>query len=325
MAYQLITYKKGTEIPLLPGNNLFHSVELFKVFEQTPGYSPLMLVTYENKTPIACLLAAIRNSARCFPLSLIKRCEIYGTGEYFTEQNQEEIFGSMLRHLTHHVLRHCFLIEFRNLDNALFAYKYFRENHYFPINWLRIHNSLHSKAPEERLSNSRKRQIKRALDNGATMHTAETEEEILTFAKMLKKNYSSNIRKYFPGIRFFLLLVQQNSSKEIGKIFIIKFKGKIIGGSVCLFSNQDAYLWFSGGLRKSYPLQYPGILAVWKALLYAYENGYRHMEYMDVGLPFKQHGYRDFILRFGGAQCSTRRWFRFRWKWLNRLLTKFYI
>lgn len=325
MIYQLVTYQKGAEIPPLPGNNLFHSVELFKVFEQTPGYSPIMLVTYENKIPIACLLAVIRKSARSFPPSLIKRCEVYGTGEYFTKQNQEEIFGNMLQHLTQHVLKHCFLIEFRNLDNALFAYKYFRENHYFPINWLRIHNSLHSKTPEERLSSSRKRQIKRALDNGVTMHIAETEGEIQTFAKMLKKNYSSKIRKHFPGIRFFLLLVQQNSYKEIGKVFIIKFKGKIIGGSVCLFSNRNAYLWFSGGLRKSYPLQYPGILAVWKALLYAYENGYRHMEYMDVGLPFKQHGYRDFILRFGGAQYSTRRWFRFRWKWLNCILTKFYI
>ena len=50
-----------------------------------------------------------------------------------------------------------------------------------------------------------------------------------------------------------------------------------------------------------------------------------HLEFMDAGLPFKKHGYRDFILRFGGKQSSTRRWFRFSWKWLNKLLCKFYI
>lgn len=325
MMYRLLTYQKSTDIPPLPGNDLFHSVELFKVFEQTPGYAPLMIVACEEGKPIACLLSVIRKSVRWFPPSFIRRCEIYGTGEYFTDRNQEEIFGKMLHHLTTMVLNRCFLIEFRNLSNALFGYKYFRENQYFPINWLRIHNSLHNKAPEERLSSSRKRQIKRALQNGATMHVAETEEEIRTFAKILKKNYSSKIRKHFPDIRFFLLLMQQNTSKEIGKVFIIKYKGKIIGGSVCLFSNQNAYHWFSGGLRKSYPLQYPGVLAVWKSMLYAYENGYQHMEYMDVGLPFKRYGFRDFILRFGGVQYSTRRWFRFRWNWLNRLLTKFYI
>lgn len=42
-----------------------------------------------------------------------------------------------------------------------------------------------------------------------------------------------------------------------------------------------------GGMRKTYALQYPGILAVWMALKDAYERGYRHLEFMDVGLPFK--------------------------------------
>ena len=30
----------------------------------------------------------------------------------------------------------------------------------------------------------------------------------------------------------------------------------------------------------------------------AHERGFRHMEFMDVGLPFRKHGYRDFVLRF---------------------------
>lgn len=50
------------------------------------------------------------------------------------------------------------------------------------------------------------------------------------------------------------------------KIFIVRYKDKIIGGSACIYSGNDAYLWFSGGMRKTYALQYPGILAVWKAL-----------------------------------------------------------
>ena len=77
-------------------------------------------------------------------------------------------------------------------------------------------------------------------------------------------------------------------------------------------------------IRKTYALQYPGILAVWKALDDAKQRGYRHLEFMDVGLPFRKHGYREFVLRFGGKQSSTRRWFRFRWNWLNRVLIKMY-
>ena len=77
-------------------------------------------------------------------------------------------------------------------------------------------------------------------------------------------------------------------------------------------------------MRKTYALQYPGVLAVWKALDDARQQGYRHLEFLDVGLPFRHHGYREFVLRFGGKQISTRRWFRFRWKWLNRVLTWIY-
>ena len=72
--------------------------------------------------------------------------------------------------------------------------------------------------------------------------------------------------------------------------------------SICIYSEDNAYLWFSGGMRKTYALQYPGILAVWHALTDAKKRGYRHLEFMDVGLPFRKHGYRDFVLRFGGKQ-----------------------
>ncbi len=142
---------------------------------------------------------------------------------------------------------------------------------------------------------------------------------------MLKKNYSYKVRKRFPGIDFFLSLIQQDTSFSIGKIFVVKYKQRIIGGSACIYSDKNAYLWFSTGMRKTYPHLYPGVLAVWKAIEYAHEHHYEHLEFMEVGLPFKKHGYRDFVLRFGGKQTSTRRWFRFRYDFLNRLLEKIYI
>ncbi len=329
MRYKLVAYRRSEDIPPRTEKDLFHSTALFKVYEQTSGYHPILIEVSDGDIPLARLLAVVRRSVRLFPPSIIKRCEVYGFGEYFFESSsaysKEEIFDQMLTFLTRRMLRRCFLIEFRNLDNALFAYNSFRTSGYFPINWLRIHNSLHSKAPYDRLSNSRRRQITQALRSGATIETAQTEEEVQTLGRLLKHNYASKIRKHFPGLSFFPQLLRQQAERETGKIFVVKYKGRIIGGSVCLYSGDNAYLLFSGGLRKSHPKQYPGVMAVWAALTYAYDHGYHHMEFMDVGLPFKRHGYRDFLLRFGGAQYSTRRWFRFRWTWLNRLLTYFYI
>lgn len=326
MPIRLTTYRKGNSIPPLPGYTIFNSTELFHVYELTRGYEPILIVAYLEERPVAKLLAVIRKSVRLFPPSIIKRCEIYGNGEYFDESiNREETFGCILEHLTREALQKSLLIEFRNLDNPLFGYKVFRENGYFPINWLRVYNSLHSRTPSERLSISRKRQINKAFKNGAYIEIADNEKEITAFSKMLKKAYSSQVRKHFPDLNFFRLLAWQCPDKEMAKIFLVKYKNKIIGGSVCIFSNSNAYLWFSGGMRKTYAFLYPGSLAVWAALTYAHEKGYKHFEFMDAGLPFKRYGYRDFILRFGGKQSSTRRWFRFRCSWLNNLLCRLYI
>ena len=142
---RLMTYRPGSTLPPLPGESLPNSSELFEVYGQTPGYTPILVVASIDGQPIAKLQAVIRRSARLFPPSLIKRCEIFGTGEYLdNSHSQEELFGLMLEHLTGEVLKDCFLIEFRNLPTALFGYKYFRRNGYFPVNWIRVYNSLHS-------------------------------------------------------------------------------------------------------------------------------------------------------------------------------------
>lgn len=327
MSLKLTTYYHGEQIPDLPGTNVFHSKELFLIYEATPGYKPMMLVGYINDKPVVKLLATIRKSTRLFPPAFISRCEIYGTGEYLAPGiDNEAVFEELLEHLTTEAARRSFLIEFRNLDNSLFGYRSFRQNHYFPVNWLRVHNSLHSlKQPMDRISESRKRQIRKGLRNGAEISETKSAEDVQAFSKMLNKNYSSRIRNHFPDIDFFHHLINKKEFAGKAKIFIVKYKNKIIGGSVCIFSDKKAYLLFSGGMRKTYAKQYPGILAVWKAMEYAYYKGYEHLEFLDAGLPFKKHGYRDFILRFGGKQSSTRRWFRFQWSFFNKFLEKIYV
>ena len=320
-----MTYRNGSAIPTLPEQSLSNSSELFQVYGQTPGYTPILVVASIDETPIAKLQAVIRRSVRIFPPSLIKRCEIFGIGEYFNDTySQEELFGLMLEHLTNEVLKDCFLIEFRNLPTALFGYKHFRRNGYFPINWIRVYNSLHNLSPEERLESKRKRQINRSFKYGVTLQEAQTEEDKKTFLQLLKLHYSSKLRKHFPDTKLFQLLTQGSTTGNISRIFTVKYKNRIIGGSFCMYSCDRAYLCFSFGLRKTFAWLHPNTMAIWAALIDAYQRGYTHFEFIDAGLPFQKVGYRNFILSFGGKQVSTRRWFRFRWEWINKLFTKLY-
>ena len=321
MAIRLVTYEHYETLPQLPGKNVFHSVGLFRILEQTPGYNPFMLVAFDGDTPIGKLLCVIRKS------NFFRKCVVYDCGEYFnTEIRHDVIFDELLSYFTNRNKDSFFVLEFRNLSEPLFGYRYFRQNGYFPVKRLRVINSIHHSTIDKWMGASRKRQIQQALKNGAVMGTADNKIEVQEFFRMLRNYYTSKIFKYLPEIEFFnSLLENRDKYGEIGKIFTVSYNGKIIGGSCCLFSDDTVFLLFSGGMRKSYPLLYPGVLAVWKAMLYSREKGYSHFEFIDAGIPFKKYGYRDFILRFGGKQLSTRRWYRLKWGWLNRLMEKVYV
>ena len=326
MAIRLITYEHACDVPELPGTNLFHSVELFHILEQTPGFRPLMMVAYDGRVPVGKLLCASRH---LFSFSdLYDKLIVYGNGEYFnTAQKTDVIFSEMLSYLTSRFIDRVFFIEFRNIEEPLFAYRYFRENGYFPMRWLRVQNSLHHATIDKWMSNSRKRQIQKGLKSGATLGIVETKEELDTFFSLMKGFYLSKVDRYLPEVNFFhnLFLYNYTMGKELGQLFTVKYKGKLIGGAVCLFSGETAILILSGGLRKRYPTLHPSSLAIWNAMCYARDHGYTHFEFFNAGLPFKKFGYRDFILRFGGKQFGTRRWYHMRWDWLNKLLIKFYV
>lgn len=328
MSLRIYIYNKGEEIPELPDRNIFHSKELFLILEKTSGFTPFMFAVYEEDKCLMRLLAYVQRDKSIFSHSLVKRCMVYGAGAFTCDlpnEEKEKIFHAALDQFTRTMSGKAFIIEFRNLENALFGYKSFHDNNFVPVSWLRVRNSLHNENGLEKwMSPSRLREIKKGLRNGATVEQAQSLEEVKAFAHMLKRVYSSHIRKYFPATAFFYHLYEAWQAEGKTRIFIVRYKGKIIGGSVCLYGEENAYLWFSGGIRKTYAPQYPGALCVWEALTDAKERGYRHFEFMDAGLPFKKHGYRDFILRFGGKQSSTRRWFRFRWKWLNKLFIILY-
>ena len=101
MALKLTTYYKGSDIPDLPGNNFFHSKELFLLYEATPSYTPIYIVATEEQKTLAKILVVIRKNTSLIPFSILNRCDVYGTGEYLDDTiDKETLFGEMLSHFT---------------------------------------------------------------------------------------------------------------------------------------------------------------------------------------------------------------------------------
>ena len=312
-------YTKGDLLPEMTCRNFFHSAELFHVCEQTPRLRAYMVVVEEEESgKVVChLLAMLRYRSSLFPPYLYTHCRIYGEGDYEEENEQkEELFDMMLTALTRKLQHWVLYLEVSHLSQKMFGYRRFRQQGFFPVHWMSIHNSLHSRAPEERISEKMKLQIERSQSRGVKTKEIESAEDFKKFIKLLRSHHWFKPKRYIPDGEFFRQLMEGQNAR----LFVTEYHEKVIGCCACAYSKGDAYLWYSAFRRKSYLRLHPDIMTVWNTLKHAHEYKYNHMFFMDVGLPFRRNSFREFILSFGGKPVSTYRWFRCNLPWVNALL-----
>ena len=142
-----------------------------------------------------------------------------------------------------------------------------------------------------------------------------TKEEFQEFSKLLRRHNWLKPRRHLPADTFF----QGMMDSQRCRLFITKYKEKVIGCCACVHSEGDMFLWYSASRRKSYAMLHPNAVTIWNAIKQAQEEGMQHFRFVDVGLPFRRNPYRDFILSFGGKEVTGFRWFRISIRWVNAL------
>ncbi len=310
-ATKVTIYEHTTDLPTLPDNNFFHSSQLMQLCERTPRHKPLMAVVSSDDGRIeGHLLCIVRYRVSWLPPYLYTHAHIYGNNNC-----TPNVFGMLMEAITERLQNRVLYIEVSNLSEKMYGYRELRRLQYFPVRWMSVHNSLHSRTPEERITEKQHKRIENAMRRGATTKTVETSEEFRAFSKLLRRHNWFKPRRFLPADQFF----REMMNKGHCKIFITKVHDHVVGCTVCVYSEHDAFLWYSASRRKSYAPFHPNAVTIWNTIKDAHAKGYEHIRFMDVGLPFRKNPYRDFILRFGGKEVSTYRWFRISIRWINSL------
>lgn len=338
MSLQLTTYYKGADLPdALLDVHPFHSKQLFLLYEKTKSYTPVMVTVSDDEQLLGQMLAVLRSNWRPFPPFYIRRCEVYDTGVYIPLSEYKKpvahgllevhwhecLFDALLQELTQEASHQCFLIEFRNIHNGLFGYKHFKKENYFPHHWLRIVHHLDNW--KEDISSSRFRSIVRARAGKARMRCINSSTEIPDIYKLLRIQMSARVVKQLPTPAFLVHFYHDFVATGKGEIYLVHYKDKLIGCSLAILWKGTSYLWFSVGHGRRFPFQFPNTMAIYAAIQDAWHRKFPLMEYVSVGASITHHHYTALVASFGGDQVSTRRWFRYRWGWLNRLLRFFYL
>lgn len=309
-------YEHATDVPELMEGSYFHSLELMDLCERTPRHKPYMAVATDDAGQVRAHMLAIEHfHSSWLPPYLYTHVRVLGEGEYDDGLDRASVFGQFVTALTHHFSRRALYVEFSHQSEKMFGYVQLRTSGYFPVRWMNIHNSLHSRTPQERISPRQLTRIEHAQRRGAVTKQVETDEEFRAFSKLLRQHNLFKPRRYTPDDAFFRGMMEQGRCK----IFITKFRERVIGTTVCVYSGADAYLWYSASRRKSFAPLHPNAVTLWATILDAHTSGWQHIRFLDVGLPYRRNPYRDFILRFGGKEVSTYRWFRISIKWVNAL------
>ena len=314
---KVTVYKHASELPPIPAGSYFHSPELMQLCEHTPRHKPYMaVVTLDDGTVAAHLLAIVRYRRSLLPPYLYMHARVMGEGEYhLPDLNVGQVFGLLAEAITSSFQHRTLYIEFSHFSEKMFGYKQLRQLGYFPVRWMNVHNSLHSRTPEERITERLLRRIQNALGRGAVTKTVETDDEFRAFSRLLRHHNWLKPRRFIPDDTFFKGMVEDGHCR----LFITTVHSRVVGCCACVYSGHDAYLWYSASRRKSYAPYHPNAVTFWHAIKDAHARGYDHIRFVDVGLPFRRNPYRDFILRFGGKETSTYRWFRISIRWINRL------
>lgn len=260
-------------------------------------------------------------AGQLLPPYLFSQGRVYGEGVYADDGERKVLFPMMLDAVAkafQHKL--CLFIEFSHISSKMFGYRDFRRHGFFPISWLTSATHFTAWCLRNGCRNSSFALSTRDTPAGIVTREAETDDEVRAFWKMLKNYYRFKFHRYIPSESFCLCLERSS----IGKVFVTLSHDKVIGGSIVVYSDKDAYLWFVASKRKSHPLHHPDVMTVWHAIKSSFDRGMRHICFMNVGLPLRRSRYRDFILSFGGKQVSSYRWFHFTIGWMNKLLSWIY-
>lgn len=314
---KVTVYKHASELPSIPAGSYFHSPELMLLCEHTPRHKPYMaVVTTDDGTVVAHLLAIANYRRSLLPPYLYRHVRVMGEGEYhMPDLDVGHVFGLMAEAITSRFQYSALYLEFSHFSEKMFGYKQLRQLKYFPVRWMKVHNSLHSRTPEERITERQLRRIQNAIGRGAVTKAVETDDEFRAFSRLLRQHNWLKPRRFIPDNSFFKGMMNDGHCK----LFITTVHKHAVGCCACVYSKNDAYLWYSASRRKSYAPYHPNAVTFWYAIKDAHARGYDHIRFMDVGLPFRKNPYRDFILRFGGKETSTYRWFRISIRWINRL------
>ena len=220
----------------------------------------------------------------------------------------------LLQQISLTISKKCIYLETRNFTDFSKYKNCFQKYGWDYLPYLNFHVATNDKTTmESSISNSRMRQIKKAISSGVIWKEAANLGEVKAFYNILQSLYKTRINKPLLPWDFFREFYERN----MGKYLLVWFNGQIIAGILCpIFEKRNIFEFYICGLDNEFKNQYPSVMATWAAMEYANQNDIPIFDFMGAGHKDKDYGVREFKARFGGTMVEFGRFIKVQ----NRIL-----
>lgn len=150
-----------------------------------------------------------------------------------------------------------------------------------------------------KLDRNRRRNIKKALDNGVVIDEKPSPEDLKQLYSMLEELYTTKVKTPLFPFEFFEKLSKIPSSR----FFLAKnAEGQLLGGLICVeLEHRAVYAWLACGDDYNFKSLSPSVMVNYAGVSYAAREGIPRFDFMGAGKPDDGgYGVRDFKLKFGG-------------------------
>lgn len=280
-----------------PYASFFQSPQCYEFYASLSFMQPFVFAVSEDDVLKGLVCGYIIADGGMIKRYFSRRAIIPG-GLLLAKDISDDALTLLLNHTKKELKHKAIYIEIRNYKDYSTHKEILEINHFLYKQHLNFHVKTYDvDSCIKQLSSTKRRDIRVALRNGAEIVQLKGEKELREYHKILHELYTTKIKLPLFPYEFF----EKLTKNDWAKVFGVKYEGKIIGGSTCVFlKDKIIYEWFVCGLDGRFKNIYSSTLATWAAIEYAASNGYKYFDMMGAGRPDDGYGVREFKSKFGG-------------------------
>ena len=285
-----------------PQGNIFHTPEMFQVFERARGHRPLLMAAIGQGGQLLALLLPVQVTLmNGFLRRLTTRSIAYGGVLCSTDLASKTALERLLHTYTELASREVLFTEMRNLSDLSLVQPVLSRNGFAYEEHLDYLIDL-SGSPGQVLQNigSRTRKhIRQALRKGIVIADELCNiDQLPEWYELLRKSYTA-ARVPLADRSLFEAAFSILQPRGMAQFWLARIDSTYVAASVELLYKDMIYGWYSG-VDRGYIRETPGELLMWRVLEKGSRAGFKIYDFGGAGRPDDAYGVRDFKSKFGG-------------------------